>query len=479
MRTIKLLLLSPLFFYIFSCQREGFISDSGAKLSFSVDTVYFDTVFTTLSTVTRRFTVKNPYKEFIKISSATLAGGNASIYRINFDGVSGTEFRNIEIAPKDSLYMFVEATLDPNNSSGILLQQDSIVFITNQNVQDVDLVAWGQDVHIIRDSIFNTQTWTADKPYLVLGYAVLDSAQVLTIEPGTKIYFHRDSYLLIAGSLKVNGTKDNPVTFSGDRLEKLYDDVPGQWIGIILYPWSKDNYINYAEIKGGLVGIVVQSVFDNASRVDLSLQNTKIQHISSYGIRAANSTITGYNNLITNCGVSAIALEGGGYYEFNHITIANWFDYKNRNTPSLVFTNYVIIPDQQGKDSLIVVRGLESAYFGNSIIYGGNETEIAWGENTAEVMSFGFENCLIKFDTSDIKLKDNPHFLNCINYKDPLFLDIKRPAYNFHLDTAKVSPARDFGKYELGMSYPSDLDGVSRIADEKPDIGAYEFFPPK
>jgi hypothetical protein len=227
MRIVKFLLLAPLFLYIFSCQREGFITDSKAKLGFSVDTVYFDTVFTTLSTVTRRFTVKNPYKEFIKISSVNLAGGNASVYKINFDGLSGTEFKDIEIAPKDSLYMFVEATLDPNNSSGILLQEDSIVFITNNNVQDINLVAWGQDVHILRDTVINTQTWTALKPYLIIGEVRLDSAQILNIDPGVKVYFHRDSYLYIWGTIIVNGTKENPVSFTGDRLEKLYDDVPG------------------------------------------------------------------------------------------------------------------------------------------------------------------------------------------------------------------------------------------------------------
>jgi hypothetical protein len=478
MRTLKIVLLAPLFLYIFSCQREGFTTDSNAKLTFSVDTVYFDTVFTTLSTVTRRFTVHNPQKEYVKISSAVLAGGASSIYRINFDGLSGTEFRDIEIAPKDSLYMFVEATLDPNNSSGILLQQDSIIFVTNQNVQDVNLVAWGQDVRIIRDSIFNTQTWTSEKPYLVLGYAILDSAQVLTIEPGTKIYFHRDSYLLIAGSLQVNGTKENPVSFSGDRLEHLYDYVPGLWTGIILYPWSKNNFINYAEIKGGLVGIVLQSTFDNVSVVDLNIQNSKIQNVSSYGIRAANSVITGFNNLIANCGVSAITLEGGGSYKFYQTTIANWFGFNTRNTPSVFFTNFVIFKDQHGKDSLTIVRDLENAYFGNSIIYGNNQSEIFWSENKTGVMNYIFENCLVKFDTTEVSLPAD-HFINCVNFKDPLFLNTDYEEYDFHLDTTKVSPARDYGKIEIGTAYPTDLDGVSRITDGKPDAGAYEFFPPK
>jgi hypothetical protein len=474
MRTFKLLLLAPLLLYIFSCQQEGFITDSSAKLAFSLDTVYFDTVFTQLSTVTRRFTVKNNHEEFIKISRVNLAGGNASVYRINFDGVSGTEFKDIEIAPKDSLYMFVDATLDPNNNNGILLQQDSIVFITNSNVQDIDLMAWGQDVHFLHDTIFNTQTWTAEKPYLVLGYAVLDSAQILTIEPGTKIYFHQDSYLLVAGSLLVNGTRENPVTFSGDRLEQMYEDIPGQWTGLVLYPWSKNNFINYAEIRGGLVGIVLQSTFDNISKVDLRIQNSKIQHVSSYGIRAANSTITGFNNLITNCGISAVALEGGGSYEFYQSTIANWFEYNSRSSPSVIFTNYVIIRDQNGNDSLKLVRDLEKAYFGNCIVYGSNQTEIAWSEDESREMNYNFENCLVKFDTSDIPLSMD-HFNKCINYKDPKFLNIEK--YDFHFDTLvnEISPARDFGKPEIGATYPIDLDGISRLTDGKPDLGVFEF----
>ena len=478
MRTFKILILAPLFLYIFSCQREGFITDSGAKLVFSVDTVYFDTVFTTLSTVTRRFTVKNPYKEFIKISSVNLAGGNSSIYRINFDGISGTEFREIEIAPKDSLFMFVEATLEPNESSGILLQEDSIVFITNHNVQDVNLVAWGQDVYILRDTIFNTQTWTSEKPYLILGYAALDSAQVLTIESGTKIYFHRDSYLLIAGSIIVNGTRENPVCFRGDRLEQLYDDIPGQWTGIIFYPWSNNNFINYAEIKGGMAGIVLQSTFDDVSIIDLQIQNSKIQHVSSYGIRAAYSKISGFNNLITNCGISAIALEGGGNYEFYHTTIANWFRYNSRNTPSVILTNYAILTDDQGNKHE-ETRDLENARFGNCIIYGSNLSEIAFSksEKTEKLMNYEFENCLIKFDTANVSLQGDLHFINCINYRDPMFLNTD--TYDFHFDTLRVSPARDSGKYSIGESYPVDLDGESRLTDGKPDIGAYEFLLPQ
>lgn len=459
-----------------SCQPEGFIKDPSAKLQFSMDTVYFDTVFTELATVTRRFTVKNPYKEYIKVSSIELAGGQESVYRINVDGLPGTEFRNLEIAPGDSLFIFVNAILDPNNSNGILLRKDSVIFVTNDNTQDVDLVAWGQDVHILRDTIFNSQVWTREKPYLILGYAALDSAQDLTIEEGTRIYFHRDSYLLIAGTLTVNGTKENPVVFRGDRLEQLYNDIPGQWTGIIFYPWSRNNFIEYAEIKHGLVGIVLQSTFDDVSIVDLTLQNTRIQHVSSYGIRAAYSRITGHNNLITNCGISAIALEGGGNYEFSHTTVANWFDYNSRSTPSVIFTNYVILTNEDGA-KITIVKDLEKASFANSIIYGSNGNEILWSSEEGKLMEYRFENCLIKLDTTKIPITGNPSFINCINYRDPLFLNTS--AYDFHFDTLEVSPARDAGKLSIGEVYPLDLDSVSRIADRKPDLGVYEFFRPE
>jgi hypothetical protein len=476
MRLLRLVIIISSVLYMLSCQREQYTTDPSAKLRFSVDTVYFDTVFTALHTVTKRFTVHNPNSEFIKISSVNLAGGSSSVYRLNFDGVPGTEFENVEIPPKDSLFMFVEATLDPNNSSGILLQQDSVVFVTNKNVQDVDLVAWGQDVHMLRDTIFNSDTWTNDKPYLIIGYAALDSAQLLTIQPGTRIYFHRDSYLLIAGTLVVNGTLEEPVKFSGDRLERLYDDIPGQYTGIIFHPWSRNNVMDYAEIKGGMVGIVVQNDTNLLYQVDLELKNTKIQHISSYGIRAAHSKITAYNTLLSDCGISAITLEGGGSYEFYHTTIANWFGYNTRNTPSLIFSNYAVMTNQNG-DKNTVVKDLVKATFANSIIYGGNRSEVYWSEDESGAMNFSFENCLVKIDTSEgFSLSKDSHFLNCLNNRDPLFLNTDK--YDFHFDTVKVSPGRDFGNPAIGLAYPSDLDGVSRVADGKPDAGVYEFIRP-
>ena len=72
-----------------ACRRISFIEDSGAKLTFSRDTVKFDTVFTTVGSATRSFKIYNPYNENIRISSIELMGGEPSNFRMNVDGQIG------------------------------------------------------------------------------------------------------------------------------------------------------------------------------------------------------------------------------------------------------------------------------------------------------------------------------------------------------------------------------------------------------
>ena len=78
---------------LYHCRPErNYIENNDALLEFSVDTVYFDTIFTTIGTTTKFFTIRNPYSRFIKIENIKLAGGCESFFRINVDGFPGTEF---------------------------------------------------------------------------------------------------------------------------------------------------------------------------------------------------------------------------------------------------------------------------------------------------------------------------------------------------------------------------------------------------
>jgi len=129
---------------------------AGGNLSFSQDTVVFDTVFTTLGSTTQQFKFYNNDNKTINVEQIELMGGESSPYRINVDGVAGTHFTNIELEGKDSLFVFVEVTLDPNNGLNPMIIEDSIRFRTNGSDQYVNLAAWGQDAYFHYKDINST-----------------------------------------------------------------------------------------------------------------------------------------------------------------------------------------------------------------------------------------------------------------------------------------------------------------------------------
>ncbi|MGE5424299.1 MAG: hypothetical protein ACM3N9_02980, partial [Syntrophothermus sp.] len=243
------------FLLILSCKKNETADTSPSHtLSFSTDTVYFDTVFTTVGSVTHRLLVYNTEKKKISISSVRLGGGSNSNFRINIDGQPSTGADNIEIEGNDSLFIFVKVTVDPTHQNLPLVISDSLIFSTNGNIQYVKLVAWGQDAIFHKDEdISGSNTWDSLKPHVIFGHLRVDTAGSLLIREGTKIYFHKSSYLAVSSqaSLKVQGTKDHPVEFRGDRLDPYYRDLPGQWKGIWLEKGSTGNQIDYAVIRNG------------------------------------------------------------------------------------------------------------------------------------------------------------------------------------------------------------------------------------
>jgi hypothetical protein len=98
-----------------SCQKEVFSTDISSQPTFSTDTVQFDTVFSTIGSATLIFKIYNPHKEFLKISKACIGTGQKTPFRMNIDGNPGQSLRDIEIRPHDSVYVFCEVTINPND----------------------------------------------------------------------------------------------------------------------------------------------------------------------------------------------------------------------------------------------------------------------------------------------------------------------------------------------------------------------------
>ena len=470
---LQILAVVGIFFALFSCEDDGYMTSSDAQLQFSTDSITFDTIFTTVGSTTQYFTVRNPYEESVLISRIRLAGGDISSFRLNVNGEVGNEVYEVEVPPRDSIFIFVEVTIDPNGQNLPMVVQDSIEFTTNANIQDVKLIAYGQDFNLIKGERLETTTWTAEKPYLVHDYAYVDSTSVLTMEAGAKIFFHKGAGLYVKGRIEANGTFQDPITFLPDRLEDAYKNIPDQWSGILLFSGSHDNVLNYTTIKNSNIGLQVGNI-ENEGYASTTLLNSRIENMGWGGLLAFKSKVYGYNNLIANCGLYAVALTVGGEYEFYHSTIANyWGNYssKSRTTPSLVISNVLVVPDENG--SKVSYSGdLEKATFGNSIIYGNISKELELGNNNENTFNYMFDHCIIQvpdtFDTSN-----NDHYLNVFTGSeyDPLFID-PYEGYYYALDS--LSPAKDIGKLDFGRQFPIDILNNVRTADLGPDLGAFE-----
>ena len=452
-------LLFTLFIILSSCEKKRFVKGDFVYIEFSTDTVHFDTVFTSIGTTTRELRIINPYNEWLSIDNIYLAGDENSPFRLNLDGVPGTEFHNIELPPSDSIFLFVDAIIDPADQSSPLMINDSIVFTISGSIQDVNIIAWGQDINLINGKIIGTGTWSSDKPYVIYNSMMVDTNQVLSVEEGTKILFHRGSTMYIAGRLIINGSIENPVSMATDRIEEAYSDVPGQWQGLYFLNGSTGNMLKNVSVTNAVSAIHAGNLGTEDEPPDLSLKNVFIAHNSVSGLSSIGANIQAENTVIAHCGFYCAFLSCGGYYSFTHCTMANRWDYSNRISPS------VYISDYYEYNEMIYSAELVNASFKNSVIAGQLDTEII-------IESIQGEDLNVEFVNSAVKDQDGfgYEYVNCILNEDPLFIDWS--AYSFIPDT--LSPLINSGLEEFAMTVPSDVRGYNRLNDEGPDIGAYE-----
>ncbi|MCE5175722.1 MAG: hypothetical protein ABFC90_06765 [Bacteroidales bacterium] len=462
-----LILLSTTFFFSACSQDEGFASDPMDALRFSTDTLSFDTVFSTIGTTTAWLKIYNTGNRKIRISDIRLKEGTNG-FRINVDGLSGKSFANVDIPAKDSLFLFVELTPSEQGSGQPLLVSDIILFQSNGGQKQIVLEAYSRDAVIWHGkTITSDTTLTSDKPFIIYDSLVVAKDVTLHITEGTTLHFHNAARLIAYGSIEATGSSSAPVTFRGDRLDDVltdfpYDNYPGQWEYIYLAESSYGNVFDHVNIRGAYSGLVADS--SSLDETKLTLKNSVIHNMAVNCIFGFHCKIVVANSQLTNSGGSTVYLKGGTS-DFIHCTIANYQRLINREGFALDLVNYF-------EKSPLTAR------FVNCIVYGSqvSEVNISYLKDAQIIWDLLFKNCLVRTDQTTLSTYATT--TDCIFSKDPLFLKLGTEAENYQYDFRidSLSAARDCADITFSNLYPNDMNGVSRVADSKPDIGAYEWF---
>ena len=467
---------------------ENYSSSPQDLLSFSVDTIRFDTILSTVNTPFKTFKVYNKNSKPLLISSIQLKNTGVSGFKINVDGMAGSSFENVEIRSKDSLFVFVDIKPDASMSSQPHLINDYIEFITNNVRQEIVLEAYSMDMVVWRgqtlesDSILDNQF-----PYLIYDSLVIAEGISVNVKEGTTFFMHHNAEIIVKGTLNINGTAENPVTIRGDRMDEVvgipYDLVPGQWGGIRFTPTSFNNVFENVHIRNGNYGLELEASEPN--ELKLRMKNVVLTNAKGILISSVNCKLIAENCEFTNSKDALLNLMGG-HYSFTHCTIANHYfssieyGWGNSNNETIILSNSHFNWETEAFEYYPV----EQAVFYNSIIWGSKHrttSEIRIRENAEASMSYYFQNCLIPnadATNDDVNNSDTiPTVVNCLINVDPKFINLNQNnefVYDFRIDS--LSPARNVADPNIAHQLPFDLNGVHRFSDEGPDMGVYEYY---
>lgn len=467
-----------------ACTDDDSFSASRANvLTFSSDTITFDTLFSRVPTATRTFWVYNRSGDGIRCASVRLENGNQTGFRVNVDGIylgssQGYQTNEIEIRDKDSIRVFVELTSPNTNAATPQLIQDNLVFTLESGVeQHVNLrgYSWDADIYGLLEIHNDTTISAVNKPMIIQAELRVDSGATLTVAPGSTIYFGQKAGINVYGRLIANGSADANVTFRGDRIDHMfdylpYDRVPGQWQGIHFYESSYENSLSYTDIHSTYNGVVCDS--SNVQRLKLKAYNTTIHNCQGYGLVETNSVVDLWNCQITNTLNDCAAFFGGGAM-LRHCTIAQFYPFDSNRGVALRFANY--------RDKKNYPLYQFDVY--NSLVTGYAD-DVVMGDFHDDVdAAYMFSHCIlrkIKPDTLNEEqfshvvfenVEDTAAITGEKHFKD---IDADQQYYDFHLDS--LSTAIDSAIVLPNGYSATDRDGRQR--DDRPDIGCYEYIKP-
>lgn len=434
---------------------DPFSNPRYGEVSFSSDTLFFDTVFTGTGSVTMELRAVNRGRNPILLDEIFLEGGRESSFRLNINGKPSLQEHDIVLPAGDSIFIFVDVNITPGDDISPVLVSDAVVFESGGSISSVVLEAWGQDIWLRGDEILYDEVWTEGKPYVVSGSLFVDTACTLTLAPGTRLFFHHNASMTVAGALICSGTCEKPVIIGSARTDPAYEDVPGQWRGIQFLDCSRGNMLINTQLRNAETALKITS--GPAGTPDITITDSKVMHNSVSSLVASGASVFAANSVFAHTGFSTISLSDGGIFTMIHCTVANIWEYDFRTVPAFTAT--------RGTSHLPVVS------ITNSVISGSRDTEFSAEASPAELELFIYaDSSFIKIDTTrstwwngrvfrEVEVSGNPRF-------------IEEPLYDYRPDT--LSPLLNKAGMHDAVSWPLDIRHKPRPTGAGSDIGAYE-----
>jgi hypothetical protein len=439
---MKRILYFLIFLLVVACKDDdSFSASSSLKLSFTVDTLKLDTVFSRTPSSTYSFWVHNRNNDGIRLQSIRLKRGNQSGYRVNVDGIyldngNGAQTNNVEIRKKDSILVFVELTAPEVYRETPTLVEDDLLFLLESGAeQKVLLQAWAWDAIklyspvIGEDSVIDSRV-----PYIIYGDMTVKEGVTLTIR-NTSFYFHEGSGLEVYGRLNTENC-----LMRGDRLDRMfsylpYDRICGQWKGIHLYTSSTENILIDTEIRNPEYGIIC----DSAAIGDtyrLRMLRCVVHNCKGVGVELNKAYALLENCQLTNTLGDCLSISGGNA-EIQYCTIAQFYPFSANRGAALYLTN------QYSSLERFICEGSIITGYEEDVVMGSQK-----GDDTA--FNYSFKNCLLRTPMVD----DAKHYSDIIwesindsiqGTKHFVTIDEENLYYDFHL--VPKSPAVGLGCY--------------------------------
>lgn len=471
-----------------ACREDRLTFDTTAGLTFSRDSISFDTVFTGFGTATKRLMLYNRNDNAVRIDRVWMEQGDNSFFHINIDGENDlNRMGGMEVRGGDSLFVFVRVSVDIQQKDNPVLIEDKLHVLVNGSTATLPLTAIGQDVVLLRSATHRKDTtdmvMTSAKPYLI--YDTLSVGGTLTLQAGARVYMHAHGVLHVTGDLYADGTQAAPVRIMGDRIDRLFDSVPyayaaGGWNGIYLVPTDATPHtyrLNYTEITSGTNALVIEGQGAEGSMTpvhQLSMHNCRIHNHAGVGLWLEQVSDSIVNSEISNCAAYCV-YTGGGEHVLMHTTVASYF---NATTIRIQSTQRMDVPAVyiNDRDS---IYGKNSTSLINCLVAGVRSSNLALV--TADTLGYtgSFVGNYLKADslpvppaTADANIywtkdEERPLFRQSFyRYKEYKY-------YDFSLDS--VSPARGIADSLSALAYPTDRRGITRTP--YPDAGCYQYQP--